>query len=291
MPLRWSPPVELSRSEELVIKRCTKRKLFIFLRRHRHEIFDDEMQAALASAYDERRRGEEPVPPGQLAMAALLRSTFNVPDADVPELVVMERRWQMVLDCAGVDEPPFTQATVKMVDMVSTILDVSKLEAGRLVPKLAPHDVGAIASDVAHALGAFSRDRTLTVEPPSAPVVTQLDRELVARVMQNLVGNALKFTPTGGAIRLRVEAEDDAVRVEISDTGPGIPADHPERIFEKFGAVEARAAGRRYSSTGLGLNFSKLALAPLQVRVAGAARRRCEACVRMAARETGRGPT
>ena len=49
MSLRGSPPVELSRSEENVIKRCSKRKLFIFLRRHRHEIFDEEMQTALAS--------------------------------------------------------------------------------------------------------------------------------------------------------------------------------------------------------------------------------------------------
>lgn len=112
MPLHWSPPVVLSMSEEMVIKRCSKRKLFVFLRRHRHEIFDEEMQEALASAYEVRRRGEEPVPPAQLAMAALLQAAFNVPDADVPDLMVMERRWQMVLDCAGVDEPPFTQATV-----------------------------------------------------------------------------------------------------------------------------------------------------------------------------------
>src|SRR5207247_1972175 len=46
------------------------------------------------------------------AMAALLQAAFNVPDHDIPELVVVERRWQMVLDCAGVDEPPFTQSTV-----------------------------------------------------------------------------------------------------------------------------------------------------------------------------------
>jgi len=112
MPLRWSPPIETSEAEERVLKRCSKRKLFVFLRRHRHEIFDDELQNKLVGAYDERRRGEDPVPPAQLAMAALLQAAFNVPDYDVPDLVVMERRWQMVLDCAGVDDPPFTQTTI-----------------------------------------------------------------------------------------------------------------------------------------------------------------------------------
>ncbi|OGQ12857.1 MAG: hypothetical protein A2138_07845 [Deltaproteobacteria bacterium RBG_16_71_12] len=160
--------------------------------------------------------------------------------------------------CAEDDEA--ATAARKMVGMVSTILDVSKLEAGRLVPKLAPHDVGAIAADVARSLGALSRDRALTVEPPRGPVVALLDRELIARVLQNLLANALKFTPTGADIRVRVEPAGGSVRVEVLDTGPGIPADQRALIFEKFGAVEARARGRRYSSTGLGLNFCKLAV-------------------------------
>ena len=112
MSLRWSPPEKVSKSEEFVLKHCKKRKLFVFLRLHRHELFDEELQGKLAAAYDKRRRGEEPVPPSQLAMAALLQAAFNVPDHDVPEMVVMERRWQMVLDCDGVEESPFSQATV-----------------------------------------------------------------------------------------------------------------------------------------------------------------------------------
>lgn len=112
MTLRWFPSIETSQAEELLLKRCSKRKLYVFLRRHRHEIFDDELQSKLAAAYDGRGRGETPVPPAQLAMAALLQAAFNVPDHEVPELTVVERRWQMVLDCAGVDEPPFSQSTV-----------------------------------------------------------------------------------------------------------------------------------------------------------------------------------
>jgi hypothetical protein len=110
--LRWTPPIETTKAEEAILKRCSKRKLFVFLRRYRHEIFDDEMQGKLTAAYDERRRGETPIPPAQLAMAALLQAAFNVPDHEVPELLVVERRWQMVLDCAGAEEPPFNQTTV-----------------------------------------------------------------------------------------------------------------------------------------------------------------------------------
>ena len=113
MSLFWSPPVETSSIENRILKRCTKRKLFIFFRKHRHELFDREVQTELAAAYGRRRGGEERVPPAQLAMAALLQAAFNVPDHEVPELAVMDRRWQMVLDCASADEPPFSQSTVQ----------------------------------------------------------------------------------------------------------------------------------------------------------------------------------
>jgi len=112
MPLLWSPPVKTSRAEDVVLKRCKKRKIFVFLRLHRHEIFDDELQSKLGAAYGKRRGGEERVPPAQLAMAALLQAAFNVPDHEVPELTVMDRRWQMVLDCSDSEEPPFGQTTV-----------------------------------------------------------------------------------------------------------------------------------------------------------------------------------
>lgn len=112
MSVRWSPPVESSKAEALILKHCAKRKLFIFLRQHRHELFDEDIQDKLIAAYGERRRGEEPVPPAQLAMAGLLQAAFNIPDHDVPDLTVMDRRWQMVLDCLDVDQSAFSQGTI-----------------------------------------------------------------------------------------------------------------------------------------------------------------------------------
>jgi signal transduction histidine kinase len=100
----------------------------------------------------------------------------------------------------------------------------------------------------------------VTVAHEQAAVTAQVDRDLVSRVIQNLLANALKFTPARGSVRVTVVQGTDVVRVEVADSGPGIaPADR-ERIFEKFGQVSARAEGRQYASTGLGLAFCKLAV-------------------------------
>lgn len=108
----WSPPLELSAKEKAIAKRCKKRRVFIFLRELRHQLFDDEMQSKLASAYSPAVRGKERVPPAQLALASLLQAALDVPDHEVVALTVMDRRWQMVLDCLDAEEPSFSQGTL-----------------------------------------------------------------------------------------------------------------------------------------------------------------------------------
>jgi len=78
-------------------------------------------------------------------------------------------------------------------------------------------------------------------------------------VIANLVGNAIKFTPASGRIRVAVQGSDGGVRVSVSDTGPGIPPEFHDKIFEKFGQVEAARQGAKHSS-GLGLTFCKFAV-------------------------------
>jgi IS5 family transposase len=107
----WKPAVELSRSEQLVVKRCEKRRVFVFLRELRHKIFDEAMQQKLWAAYSAVARGRERVPPAQLGLAMLLQAALRVPDHEVVELTLMDRRWQMVLDCYGAEEPLFSQGT------------------------------------------------------------------------------------------------------------------------------------------------------------------------------------
>jgi hypothetical protein len=107
----WKPPVELSRGEQFIAKRCEKRRVFVFLRELRHRIFDAELQEKLIAAYTTVERGKSRVPPAQLGLALLLQAALRVPDHEVVELTVMDKRWQMVLDCMGAEEPLFSQGT------------------------------------------------------------------------------------------------------------------------------------------------------------------------------------
>ena len=110
---RWSPKQDPTRQEEFILKRLEKRKLFGFLRRHRHELFDDAFQSELELMYRDTDAGVEPVPPAQLAMALLLQGYLGLSDWDAVETAVMDLRWQMVLGCLGAEEPPFSQGTLQ----------------------------------------------------------------------------------------------------------------------------------------------------------------------------------
>ena len=107
---RWSPPVELSRQEQLLMKRLTRvRVLFGFLRLHRHELFDEAFQSQLENMYRTTGAGDPPNPPAQMCMVVLLQGYVGASDAEAVELSLVDLRWQMVLNCHGADSPPFSQ--------------------------------------------------------------------------------------------------------------------------------------------------------------------------------------
>jgi hypothetical protein len=108
----WRPPVESSAAELAVIKAVRRAKLFVFLRRHRHELFDEGFQAELAEAYADKPKGQPPVPPARLALATIVQAYTGASDDEVIEATVMDRRWQLVLDCMDADEPPFSKGTL-----------------------------------------------------------------------------------------------------------------------------------------------------------------------------------
>jgi transposase len=84
----------------------------VFLREHRHELFSEEFQAELAQAYADKPKGQPPVPPAQLALATILQAYAGVSDDEVIEATVMDRRWQLALDCLDADGPPFSKGTL-----------------------------------------------------------------------------------------------------------------------------------------------------------------------------------
>jgi len=111
-PVVWRPPAEPSAAEQAVIKAVRRAKLFVFLRQHRHELFDEQFQAELAGTYVDSPKGQPPVPPARLALATILQAYTRASDDEVIEATVMDRRWQLVLDCMGAEEPPFSKGTL-----------------------------------------------------------------------------------------------------------------------------------------------------------------------------------
>jgi two-component system, sensor histidine kinase and response regulator len=150
-------------------------------------------------------------------------------------------------------------ATRTIIRLVNSVLDVSKMEGSEMRLQVVTSDIAAVARESVDELESLVGTRQLVREWPDEPVMAMVDRDVVARVMQNLLGNALKFTPPSGEVTMAVEANDDRVRVAVSDTGPGIPREYRERVFEKFGQVEAVSRGQKLS-TGLGLTFCRMAV-------------------------------
>ncbi len=149
----------------------------------------------------------------------------------------------------------------RLLTLINQLLDISKLEAGemkiRAVAVMVPDLVKeAVAEVPRHQSGATARIDT-EIEAVLPPV--RCDHELLLRVLINLLGNALKFTPADGRVTVGAKSQKEAVLLWVRDTGEGIPAQDLDKVFDKFGQVETRKAGRKMS-TGLGLTFCKLAV-------------------------------
>jgi len=111
---RWAPSQTYTRQETAILKSLRRtRKLFAFLRDHRHELFDDEMQSALETMYRNTGAGKDPVCPARMAMAALMQGYLGVSDAEAVQLTMVDLRWQMVLDCLGNTEEAFSQGALQ----------------------------------------------------------------------------------------------------------------------------------------------------------------------------------
>jgi signal transduction histidine kinase len=141
--------------------------------------------------------------------------------------------------------------------MIGDILDVSVAESGELRLDITDVDVSDLAASVARdvRLAAAEKDVVISTDLPSGVTRLPADEERIRRVIENLVGNALKSSPRGGALRIALrECQSGAVKVSVEDSGPGVPSDDRKRIFEKYAG--AKGAGRM--SAGLGLAFCRL---------------------------------
>ncbi|MBI3192373.1 MAG: HAMP domain-containing histidine kinase [Pedosphaera parvula] len=136
------------------------------------------------------------------------------------------------------------------------MIDGSRMEAGSLALERDDADLAEMAAEMLAKHKPLAGSRTLIYDAPThtpAPV----DADLIRRVLANLIGNAIKFTPADGTVRVTVRTADSVVRVEVADNGPGIPPELHAKIFEKFGQVQDHKA---HLGTGLGLTFCKMAI-------------------------------
>lgn len=147
----------------------------------------------------------------------------------------------------------------RLVTLVNDILDVEKIESGKVAFNLRLHDAGELAGKAVDATRAFAQPFGVEIraEAPSGPCLAMMDADRIIQVMTNLISNAVKFSPKGECIRVRVTPRGGRVRVEVADRGPGIPEDFRPRVFQKFAQADASNDRCSQPGTGLGLSICK----------------------------------
>lgn len=144
--------------------------------------------------------------------------------------------------------------------LVEDVGDLARLEGGALRLDRRPLDLSALVRQAAESLAPAAAERgvALTADP-DGPLPVEADAGRITQVLYNLVGNALKFTPAGGSITVRVAREDGMARVDVRDTGTGLRPDQLARLFQAFVQVHDPASVKRPEDkgSGLGLNISK----------------------------------
>jgi signal transduction histidine kinase len=153
------------------------------------------------------------------------------------------------------------RAEVKhLLRMILDLLDVAKSDEGKLVVRRAPIDLPALAADVAAAFelrarnGAVSIVTAIELDPP----LLLADIELVRRVLENLVENAVRHSPEGGTVRIGARRDGDGTVLTVADEGGGVPPELRERIFDPYVQVETADLTLTRGGRGLGLAFCRL---------------------------------
>jgi signal transduction histidine kinase len=152
------------------------------------------------------------------------------------------------------------KSTKRMQRLVDTLLDIARLEKGAMALSMGPVDLGVLVEDTLADLLPLAEkgDVTLDSRLPEGLPLALGDWDVIERVLVNLVDNALRFTLPVGQVWVEAQAEEEDVRVDVVDTGTGVPPEERTRVFEKF----TRGRGRRGSQggVGLGLTFCQMAV-------------------------------
>lgn len=167
----------------------------------------------------------------------LLKGTAGVLNADQQSIVSSVRR-----------------STTRLMGLINNILDIAKMESGRLRLQLKTTSLAGIAGRAIGILEQLAKAKNIAVHLVAVEEFSvQADADMLERVFTNLLGNAIKYTPEGGTITISLLEDGGSIRCCVEDTGEGIPEDYLGRVFEKFEQVQ----GSRKGGTGLGLTISR----------------------------------
>jgi signal transduction histidine kinase len=146
----------------------------------------------------------------------------------------------------------------RMHRMVVDLLDLARLDAGTMEFNRNPVDIGAILQQVTEKFSPQAKKSRVDLwsDIKTMPIIIA-DGDRLAQVFTNLVDNAIKFTPENGQIKIQASQVEDWVRIAITDTGPGIPQEEIERIFERFYQLDKSRRGGSQRGAGLGLTIAQ----------------------------------
>lgn len=144
----------------------------------------------------------------------------------------------------------------RLTKLINDFLDLQRIEAGRFTVDLEPFELRELLRKQVELFEDQSEPHELRLSVPDEPITLLGERDRISQVLTNLISNAIKYSPAGGAVEIVAEADGDSVRVSVSDHGLGIPADQQRKLFTKFFRVDSSDT-RAIGGTGLGLALSR----------------------------------
>ena len=153
------------------------------------------------------------------------------------------------------------EETRRLTDLVDALLLLARADREKLSPSLQPIELAELVSEVRETLLVLAEEKSQRIEIKAENLVVRADRELLRLALLNLIHNAIRYTREGTVIWLRVRTRDKTALVEVMvmDQGPGIAAEHQQKIFERFYRVD-KARSRASGGAGLGLSIARWAV-------------------------------
>ena len=180
-----------------------------------------------------------------------------------PMTAIKSYVWMVLNDKSGPKTKDYLQlvfnSTERLIHLVNDMLDISRIESGRVQLKLTPFDMPGLLKQIVDEFKARAGDKKIKLElelKEHLPPVTA-DRDKVMQVLENLVGNSLKFTDSGGKITLSAKADQNFLETSVSDSGRGISEDEMDKLFTKFERGGSPLTTLSEPGTGLGLYLCK----------------------------------